>query len=168
MRVLVVEDDTTLNHELSSMLNEKGFAVDLAADAEEALDQLELDRGRHLALRLEPLDQVAPLVVQVEIGVGLFVAFGLAALLAAVPIALAAAAGLALMVLVAVAQPIFTDDLWWHLSLGETFLREGLWPAGDPQRPLGGHGAPREQGARDRQRHPRQPVAGHPSGPAAH
>jgi two-component system response regulator PhoP len=37
MRVLVVEDDVTLNQELSSLLNEKGFAVDSADEGRDGL-----------------------------------------------------------------------------------------------------------------------------------
>ncbi len=36
------------------------------------------------------------------------------------------------MVLVAAGQPIFSDDVWWHLALGEAYLREGPWLARDP------------------------------------
>ena len=36
------------------------------------------------------------------------------------------------LVLVAVGQPIFSDDLWWHLALGAAYLREGPWLAADP------------------------------------
>ncbi|HEB89817.1 MAG TPA: hypothetical protein ENI85_09630 [Deltaproteobacteria bacterium] len=44
----------------------------------------------------------------------------------------AAAIASCAMVLVAVGQPIFSDDVWWHLALGEAHLREGPWLAGDP------------------------------------
>ena len=30
------------------------------------------------------------------------------------------------------AAPILTDDLWFHLKAGESYAREGPWPAGDP------------------------------------
>ena len=30
------------------------------------------------------------------------------------------------------AAPILTDDLWFHLKAGETYAREGPWPAADP------------------------------------
>ncbi|MCA9505998.1 MAG: hypothetical protein H6748_11765 [Spirochaetaceae bacterium] len=43
-----------------------------------------------------------------------------------------AAAGLIAAILWAVGQPLFTDDLWWHLALGEAHLREGPWLAADP------------------------------------
>ena len=36
------------------------------------------------------------------------------------------------LVLVAVGQPIFTDDLWWHLGLGAAYAEQGPWLAGDP------------------------------------
>jgi len=36
------------------------------------------------------------------------------------------------MVLAAVAQPIFTDDVWWHLALGEAYLQSGPWLSEDP------------------------------------
>jgi len=36
------------------------------------------------------------------------------------------------LVLVAVGQPLATDDLWWHLALGEAHLREGPWLSADP------------------------------------
>ncbi|MEM7413568.1 MAG: tetratricopeptide repeat protein [Myxococcota bacterium] len=35
-------------------------------------------------------------------------------------------------VLVAAGQPIFTDDLWWHLGLGQAFASEGPHLAEDP------------------------------------
>jgi len=37
------------------------------------------------------------------------------------------------LLLAAVGQPVFTDDLWWHLSLGEAFATQGLGLADDPQ-----------------------------------
>jgi len=42
-----------------------------------------------------------------------------------------AAIGCALL-LCAVGQPIFTDDLWWHLALGREFAAHGPWLAEDP------------------------------------
>ena len=36
------------------------------------------------------------------------------------------------LVLVAVAQPITTDDLWWHLALGDAYAQQGPWLARDP------------------------------------
>lgn len=36
------------------------------------------------------------------------------------------------LLLVAVGQPLFTDDLWWHLALGRVHLREGPWLSTDP------------------------------------
>jgi hypothetical protein len=44
-------------------------------------------------------------------------------------------AGLALcagLLLLAVGQPIITDDLWWHLALGRAFTAHGPWLAEDP------------------------------------
>ena len=43
----------------------------------------------------------------------------------------AAALGCGLL-LWAVGQPIFTDDLWWHLALGRAFAEGGPWLAADP------------------------------------
>jgi hypothetical protein len=34
--------------------------------------------------------------------------------------------------LAAVGQPVWTDDLWWHLALGEAYAQQGPWLAGDP------------------------------------
>jgi hypothetical protein len=36
------------------------------------------------------------------------------------------------LLLCAVGQPIFTDDLWWHLALGRAFAAHGPWLAEDP------------------------------------
>ena len=36
------------------------------------------------------------------------------------------------LLLVAVGQPIFTDDLWWHLALGEAHASSGPWLSEDP------------------------------------
>src|SRR5262249_55732278 len=36
------------------------------------------------------------------------------------------------ILLVAVGQPIFTDDLWWHLALGKAFGKGGPWLDADP------------------------------------
>lgn len=36
------------------------------------------------------------------------------------------------LLLVAVGQPLFTDDLWWHLALGTAYAQEGLRLAADP------------------------------------
>ncbi|MCH7598277.1 MAG: tetratricopeptide repeat protein [Myxococcales bacterium] len=36
------------------------------------------------------------------------------------------------LVLVAVGQPIMTDDLWWHLALGDAYAQGGPWLAHDP------------------------------------
>jgi hypothetical protein len=38
----------------------------------------------------------------------------------------------ALLLLVAVGQPIFTDDAWWHLALGAAYAENGPWLARDP------------------------------------
>lgn len=43
-----------------------------------------------------------------------------------------AAALLVAAVLVAAAQPLFTDDLWWHLALGESYAADGPWLREDP------------------------------------
>jgi len=39
---------------------------------------------------------------------------------------------LAALLLVAVGQPLFTDDAWWHLALGEAYARAGPWLDADP------------------------------------
>ena len=54
--------------------------------------------------------------------------------LAWVPVVLAhvAAAAIAVLLLLSVGQPVFTDDLWWHLALGEAYAKEGPWLAADP------------------------------------
>jgi hypothetical protein len=44
-------------------------------------------------------------------------------------LALAFCAG---VLLVTVAQPLRTDDLWWHLALGREFAQHGAWLAEDP------------------------------------
>src|SRR5262245_30132684 len=33
---------------------------------------------------------------------------------------------------IAAGQPVFTDDLWWHLGLGEAYLTHGPWLREDP------------------------------------
>jgi len=33
---------------------------------------------------------------------------------------------------IAAGQPVFTDDLWWHLGLGEAYLAHGPWLQSDP------------------------------------
>jgi len=43
-----------------------------------------------------------------------------------------ASAGLIGLVLVAVGQPIVTDDLWWHLGLGQLYATAGPWLDRDP------------------------------------
>jgi hypothetical protein len=35
-------------------------------------------------------------------------------------------------ILAIAAGPIRTDDLWWHLKIGEVYATEGPWPEGDP------------------------------------
>lgn len=40
--------------------------------------------------------------------------------------------GLAAMLLVAVGQPMFTDDTWWHLAHGSAYAQTGPWQSGDP------------------------------------
>jgi hypothetical protein len=47
-------------------------------------------------------------------------------------LAAAAAAVACGLLLFAVGQPIFTDDLWWHLALGRAFAEHGPWLAEDP------------------------------------
>jgi hypothetical protein len=42
------------------------------------------------------------------------------------------AAAAAALLLIAVGQPIFTDDAWWHLALGAAYASEGPWLARDP------------------------------------
>jgi len=44
----------------------------------------------------------------------------------------AIAASSCALLLWAVGQPIFTDDLWWHLALGRAFAAHGPWLAEDP------------------------------------
>ncbi len=43
-----------------------------------------------------------------------------------------AAAVAAALLLVAVGQPLFTDDAWWHLALGRAFGEHGPWLSQDP------------------------------------
>jgi hypothetical protein len=38
----------------------------------------------------------------------------------------------AALLLIAVGQPLFTDDAWWHLALGRAFAQSGPWLAEDP------------------------------------
>jgi len=44
----------------------------------------------------------------------------------------ASAGVLLVLLLVAVGQPIFTDDLWWHLALGEAHASSGVSLSEDP------------------------------------
>lgn len=46
--------------------------------------------------------------------------------------ALAAATVAGAALLVAAGQPIFTDDLWWHLAMGAAYAESGPWLAQDP------------------------------------
>ncbi len=39
---------------------------------------------------------------------------------------------LALQLLYLCGGPLRTNDLWWHLAMGEVYAREGPWPDGDP------------------------------------
>ena len=39
---------------------------------------------------------------------------------------------IAISIVVSAGQPVFTDDLWWHLSLGAAFAEAGPWLAADP------------------------------------
>lgn len=39
---------------------------------------------------------------------------------------------LVVLVLVAAGQPIMTDDLWWHLALGDAYAQSGPWLEQDP------------------------------------
>jgi len=41
-------------------------------------------------------------------------------------------AALAALVLAAAAQPIQTEDAWWHLALGRVYAQDGPWLAADP------------------------------------
>jgi len=43
-----------------------------------------------------------------------------------------AAASVICLTLVAVAQPLFTEDMWWHLSMGRAYAAAGPWLAADP------------------------------------
>ena len=36
------------------------------------------------------------------------------------------------LVLIAVAQPLFTEDMWWHLSMGRAYAAAGPWLEADP------------------------------------
>jgi hypothetical protein len=44
----------------------------------------------------------------------------------------ASCALLAVLLLLALGRPLFTDDLWWHLALGEAYLAQGPWLDADP------------------------------------
>ncbi len=47
-------------------------------------------------------------------------------------IALACASFVTALVVHLAGGPIVTDDLWWHLKMGEAYLALGLWPDADP------------------------------------
>ncbi|HXK23292.1 MAG TPA: hypothetical protein VMS55_11515 [Myxococcota bacterium] len=47
-------------------------------------------------------------------------------------LALAAFACVAAAMAIAAGQPVFTDDLWWHLGLGEAYAQHGPWLHDDP------------------------------------
>ncbi len=47
-------------------------------------------------------------------------------------ISFAALLALAVLLLIAVGQPVFTDDAWWHLALGRAYAQVGPWLSGDP------------------------------------
>ncbi|MFT5695478.1 MAG: hypothetical protein ACI9QQ_001456, partial [Myxococcota bacterium] len=36
------------------------------------------------------------------------------------------------LTLIAVGQPIFTEDTWWHLSMGRAYASVGPWLSADP------------------------------------
>ena len=36
------------------------------------------------------------------------------------------------LVLVSAGQPLFTDDMWWHLAMGEVHVAQGPWLEADP------------------------------------
>lgn len=44
----------------------------------------------------------------------------------------AAAFAVLAAVLVAAGQPLFTEDAWWYLSMGEAYLAHGPWLDADP------------------------------------
>ena len=50
------------------------------------------------------------------------------------PVLLASVALLVIVVLLLllVGRPLATEDLWFHLKMGEVYLTQGLWPATDP------------------------------------
>jgi hypothetical protein len=43
-----------------------------------------------------------------------------------------AALAVSALVLLSAGQPLFTDDAWWHLSMGEAYAAHGPWLAADP------------------------------------
>jgi hypothetical protein len=51
---------------------------------------------------------------------------------AAAVVALASLAGVCAVLLYLVGRPLATDDLWWHLKLGEIYAQAGPWLAEDP------------------------------------
>ncbi len=48
------------------------------------------------------------------------------------PLVHAAALATVALLLVSAGQPIFTDDTWWHLAMGEAYLTQGPWLSSDP------------------------------------
>ncbi len=51
------------------------------------------------------------------------------------PAGLVAVCGLAIvaaLILYLAGAPIYTDDLWWHVKIGESYANEGPWPAAEP------------------------------------
>jgi hypothetical protein len=42
------------------------------------------------------------------------------------------AASLFVLLLLSAAQPLFSEDVWWHLSMGRAFSAEGPWLSADP------------------------------------
>ena len=36
------------------------------------------------------------------------------------------------LMLLSAGQPIFTDDSWWHLAIGEVYAKAGPWLSSDP------------------------------------
>jgi hypothetical protein len=51
---------------------------------------------------------------------------------AAAPIALASLLIVVVQLLALVGRPLATDDLWWHLKLGEAYAQDGPWLPQDP------------------------------------
>jgi tetratricopeptide (TPR) repeat protein len=51
---------------------------------------------------------------------------------AAAPVALASLLVVVVLLLALVGRPLATDDLWWHLKLGEAYAQDGPWLPEDP------------------------------------